>query len=241
MANIGKNIRTLRKQKSMTQDDLAALLYVSRQTVSNYETGKSNPDIDMLVKIAEVLESDVNVLIFGIPVPLSRKKEYIKFFGAVFLLFLLSVCYLWFAGLSEKWRRDMFDLGPFFALQMLWRPGIYLLCGWTAMQAVSLLWEIKKQKRKAVRAVYYAVAAGLAVYLFLAVPFCAERLMISWYLPRTADHSTIPQYLPEWWTSLSIYMWIFVRKCPLLFLSAGIILWNGNSIQARIWNFGLWK
>ena len=87
MANVGKNIRLIRKQKNMTQDTLAELLYVSRQTVSNYETGRSNPDIDMLVKIAEVLQTDVNILIFGFPVPLSRKREYIKLgIAAVFLM-----------------------------------------------------------------------------------------------------------------------------------------------------------
>ena len=73
MANIGKNIRRLRNSKHMTQDDLAEKLFVSRQTVSNYETGKSNPDIDMLLKIAEVLEADVNVLIFGAPDILNTK------------------------------------------------------------------------------------------------------------------------------------------------------------------------
>ena len=53
MANVGKNIRRLRNEKRMTQDELAEKLFVSRQTISNYETGKSNPNIDMLLKIAE--------------------------------------------------------------------------------------------------------------------------------------------------------------------------------------------
>ena len=80
MANVGKNIRNMRNKNKMTQDELAEKLFVSRQTVSNYETGKSNPDIDMLVKIAEVLNTDVNILIFGIPTPPGRKREYLCFF-----------------------------------------------------------------------------------------------------------------------------------------------------------------
>ena len=56
MADVGKNIRKFRTKRHMTQDDLAERLFVSRQTVSNYETGKSNPDLDTLLKIAEVLE-----------------------------------------------------------------------------------------------------------------------------------------------------------------------------------------
>ena len=45
MRDIGKNIRLLRQQKIMTQDELAEALFVTRQTVSNYETGRSRPDV----------------------------------------------------------------------------------------------------------------------------------------------------------------------------------------------------
>ena len=41
MRDIGKNIRDLRKRQNMTQDELAARLFVTRQTVSNYENGDS--------------------------------------------------------------------------------------------------------------------------------------------------------------------------------------------------------
>ena len=65
MAKVGKNIRLQRTKQGISQETLAEQLYVSRQTVSNYETGKSYPDIDMLVKIAEVLKVDISVLIYG--------------------------------------------------------------------------------------------------------------------------------------------------------------------------------
>lgn len=39
MRDIGKNIRELRQRQNMTQDELAARLFVTRQTVSNYENG----------------------------------------------------------------------------------------------------------------------------------------------------------------------------------------------------------
>lgn len=55
MSKVGKNIRKQRVQQGMSQEALAEKLHVSRQTISNYETGKSYPDIDMLVNIAEVL------------------------------------------------------------------------------------------------------------------------------------------------------------------------------------------
>ena len=65
MAKVGKYIRIKRNKRGLSQEELAEKLFVSRQTVSNYENGRSNPDIDMLVKIAEVLETDVQTLIYG--------------------------------------------------------------------------------------------------------------------------------------------------------------------------------
>ena len=74
--NIGKNIKAIRQTKGMTQNDLANALYVTRQTVSNYENGRSQPDLDMLLKIAEILETDVNAVIYGPPIPQSKKTAY---------------------------------------------------------------------------------------------------------------------------------------------------------------------
>ena len=56
MQDIGKNIKHFRIAKALTQDKLSDKLYVTRQTISNYENGKSQPDIDMLTKISEILD-----------------------------------------------------------------------------------------------------------------------------------------------------------------------------------------
>ena len=82
MAKVGKNIRLQRTKQGISQETLAEQLYVSRQTVSNYETGKSYPDIDMLVKIAEVLKVDISVLIYGEAVLKQRPvfdRKYLNF------------------------------------------------------------------------------------------------------------------------------------------------------------------
>lgn len=41
MRDIGKNIRSLRQKRNISQDQLAQMLHVTRQTISNYETGLS--------------------------------------------------------------------------------------------------------------------------------------------------------------------------------------------------------
>lgn len=129
MANVGKNIRILRKQKNITQDDLAKQLYVSRQTVSNYENGKSNPDIDMLVKIAEALGADVHILIFGIPVSPSRRKEWIRLLTAAGIFLLSGLLLLYLSPRADEWKHIMYDVGPEFFLDLLLAPAVCLLDG----------------------------------------------------------------------------------------------------------------
>jgi transcriptional regulator with XRE-family HTH domain len=63
MSDVGKNIRKFRIQLNMTQEELAEKILSTRTTVSNYETGRSNPDIDMLVTICEVFDTSPDVLI----------------------------------------------------------------------------------------------------------------------------------------------------------------------------------
>lgn len=60
---LGENIKTLRKNKGLTQEELAARLNVVRQTVSKWEKGFSVPDADILQRIAEILEVDVKLLL----------------------------------------------------------------------------------------------------------------------------------------------------------------------------------
>ena len=60
---LGQQISLLRKQKNFSQEDLAAAMDVSRQSVSKWETGLSRPDTENLIRLAKILEVDVNVLI----------------------------------------------------------------------------------------------------------------------------------------------------------------------------------
>lgn len=61
--HIGKRIRLYRKNKQMTQEDLAKLLYKGKAVVSKYERGEISIDIDTLYEIAAVLNIDVRQLL----------------------------------------------------------------------------------------------------------------------------------------------------------------------------------
>lgn len=60
--NIAKNIITLRKQNKWTQQDLANKLNYSDKTISKWERGDSTPDIEMLCKVAEIFNVNVDYL-----------------------------------------------------------------------------------------------------------------------------------------------------------------------------------
>lgn len=62
---VGKNIKKFREGKGMSQEQLAEKLSVTRQAVSNWENGKTEPDIETLHGISVALEVTVEEIIYG--------------------------------------------------------------------------------------------------------------------------------------------------------------------------------
>lgn len=62
---ISRTIKRLRNEKGMTQEQLAQQLFISRQAVSSWENDRTQPDIDMLIKLTEVFSVPVEELIYG--------------------------------------------------------------------------------------------------------------------------------------------------------------------------------
>lgn len=58
-----ENIKTIRKSKGLSQEELAAKLNVVRQTVSKWEQGLSVPDAGLLISLAEALDTPVSTLL----------------------------------------------------------------------------------------------------------------------------------------------------------------------------------
>ena len=52
--NIGQTIKELRKEKNLSQTELATLLFTSQDTISLWERGKSYPDVLSLIKMTEI-------------------------------------------------------------------------------------------------------------------------------------------------------------------------------------------
>ena len=67
---IGEFLKTLRKDKKLTQEELADKMNVSRRTVSRWETGSNLPDLSILVELADLYDVDMREIFNG-----ERKEE----------------------------------------------------------------------------------------------------------------------------------------------------------------------
>ena len=61
----GALIRPLRREKGLTQEQLAERLGVSRRTVSRWETGSNLPDLDLLMELSDLFAVDLRALLTG--------------------------------------------------------------------------------------------------------------------------------------------------------------------------------
>ena len=70
LQKIGSFLKELRKEKELTQEQLAETLNVSRRTVSRWETGSNMPDLDLLMEMADLYQVELRELLNG-----ERKNE----------------------------------------------------------------------------------------------------------------------------------------------------------------------
>ena len=75
MIAIGKNLQELRKEKGMTQEQLAEHFNVARRTVSRWETGSNMPDLDILIEMADFYDVDLRELLDGERTEQKMEKE----------------------------------------------------------------------------------------------------------------------------------------------------------------------
>ena len=168
MRDIGKNIKQLREGKGMTQEALAEQLFVTRQTISNYETGRTRPDIEMLLRMAQVLETDANTVLYG--PPLSREKAARRRLFLAAGAFALLGLLVWFLRpVSLELRKQTFLSAPYMAVELLLKPAVMVLGGWTAMQAVGLL--LKVQPLAKARRAKFALLGVLGLCMLILLPF----------------------------------------------------------------------
>jgi len=92
---LNKQIKKYRRMMNLSQEDLAERVYVTRQTISNWETGKSYPDIHSLLLLSSLFNVSLDTLIKG-DLEMMREKVNEKeirefnFYGNIFAVLLIG-------------------------------------------------------------------------------------------------------------------------------------------------------
>lgn len=229
MRDIGKNIRELRVKKNMTQDELAEKLFVTRQTVSNYETGKSRPDIDMLVKIAELMDCDVNTVLYGIPPETDRSRELKHFCIALAASVTIGFPLIFMDEAQKLWTRSF--AGPKIALDFIVLPLFLLALGWTIMQGISLLTKAKPVRFKFGKLIFWLCMILIILYFSTILPLIYHQikhylaeLYISGLSGPKGWRSGF-QYSLAFFNKIFGNLWLFVMGKQWIFFGAGILIW----------------
>ena len=71
LVKTGRFLQELRKEKGLTQEQLAEQMGVARRTVSRWETGSNMPDMDILIDLSDLYEVDLREILSG-----ERKSEH---------------------------------------------------------------------------------------------------------------------------------------------------------------------
>ncbi len=90
--NIGPTIRELREQKHLSQSDLAEMLHVTRQAVSNWETNKNEPDLETLKTMSGIFDVEI-AAILGSEAE-DRKEQPLPFREQLTGGLLIKICLL---------------------------------------------------------------------------------------------------------------------------------------------------
>lgn len=112
---LSEQLKKYRKQKNLTQRDLALKLNVSDKTISSWETGRTYPDISLLINLSSILKVSLDELLKGdtgtvekIDKDLKLKKIYKRLlFGILLIFVLLGGSYAFLS--NYKYQNEMVD------------------------------------------------------------------------------------------------------------------------------------
>lgn len=130
---LGKQIRIKRNELNLSQDELADKIYVTRQTISNWENDKNYPDIHSLLLLSNVFDISLDELIKGdieIMKDQIEKKDILKFNKTTNIFSILFIC-------------SIILMAPlYFYLD------IYGIIIWGILYAITMFYALKIEKYK---------------------------------------------------------------------------------------------
>ena len=201
MRDIGKNIKDLRISKNLTQDELAEKLFVTRQTVSNYETGRTRPDIDSLMKISEVLETDIHTVLYGDDNSKQKEKMIKILFICIGISLLLMVLTFYLAKAAYEIKTMQYKTMPTFYVNILLKPFVAAFISYTVMQLFGTFFKLSRIPKKYKLAVIIMVCVLTVLYIGLFSPLLFQisikmpyKFLIT-FLGANPDFLQIPFHL----------------------------------------------
>lgn len=190
---LSKQIKKYREAQSLSQDELAAKLYVSRQTISNWENEKSYPDVHNLLLLSTYFDVSLDELIKGDVEMMKRKiskTEMDKYTSVMIISLVLSAITLGFP-LFFSWWSWWWTLIPF---------GFWLISMWAAVKIEKMkklgdiktykeivafmenqdLEELRKVRDKKRYVIEKVILVLLAALTFLVIFFLAAMPSLFW-------------------------------------------------------------
>ena len=130
---LGKQIKKHRQEAHLSQEELANRVYVSRQTISNWENDKSYPDVNSLVLLSEIFQISLDKLIKGdieVMKDVIQKEEIEKMdrYGRIYTILLIAT---------------VVSAAPLF----VWL-GLWAFIPWGILWAFSMYFALKIEKIK---------------------------------------------------------------------------------------------
>ena len=210
MAEISKNIKKFRKESEMTQQELAEKLNVTRQAVSNWENGKTQPDIDMLQNIAGELQITIEELIYGQKIsgePAVRDRR--PLIKKTVILAAAAAAMAFFVSGYESWAQEVAEMQYtvewFFLSNYLLHPVLFLLIGIGGFSLLSVFFDIHVRSRRK--------------RMILGIIFTA-LVILGPYLGTRYWMTVNNQWDWLWYSLAALYMYH-----PYVYLLAGMVLY----------------
>lgn len=130
---LGKQIKMHRQEAELSQEELANRVYVSRQTILNWENDKSYPDVNSLVLLSEIFQISLDKLIkgdIGVMKEVIQKEEIekMKCYGRIYTIMLIVT---------------VVSAVPLF----MWL-GVWAFIPWGIIWAISMYFALKIEKVK---------------------------------------------------------------------------------------------
>ncbi len=124
MSKISRNIKKMRNASGMTQEELAVKIHVTRQTVSSWETDRTQPDLQILQSIADIFGVEPEEIIYGKKRNTAEEKEKLLFGNTLITVLSVLGCLLIGAGVVMIFVRFWQDFPDMLKLLTCFIPAL---------------------------------------------------------------------------------------------------------------------